>query len=383
MHTIDDITWNNLSHAYGEDATDVANYLRTLFTTNSSKIFEAALSQIDFVVCHQGTIYPVTSYVVPFLIKLLPNSSGVNRVCLVRLLTKIANGQSYNAQHQSILSYQDSQTYQEELKEQLLWVKNCQMEVWKGFKLYLTLLGDQEDAVRIEVPYLLATLLNQGESRRPEPFQHTDLDEMVSTLIITRLPIESNSIVVCSFLFALSFIGVRYTSNLEQLQEILDSTNEERVRICAAMCLIDHRRHHLAVDVLTDALSRWHEIDQLFNGELPWFTGWLRFQIIIRLCSLSPDYIHQIVPALLIGIDAASHYTVNSDIEQILAFTFQGKKIDPKKGVSSLTSLQRTVLQRIYENQKIWNPNSGNVSLVFRAIGLENNRQQWGEFLVA
>lgn len=387
MHTIDSIPWNKLSHAYGEDASDLATWLQILVTTHSEEVFETNLSHIDFVICHEGSVYSATPYVVPFLIDVLPKCPVSSRAQLVNLLARIADGRSTYAQNEFLppeikYGYMDPIEYDERMKEQLNWVENCQIEVWKGFELYLSLLNDEVTAVRIEVPYLLATLLNQDKSHRPEPLRHIDLDERVSNIIKTRLSGEQDPFIVCGFVFALSSIGTRHTANLTCLEELMHFTGKERLRICAAMCLIDHQRYDAALDVIIDALSRHHETDKLFNSELPWFTGWLRFQLIARLCILPPKYIDLVLPALLTSIDAATQWTVDSDVTEILSFAFQGKKVDINKGASSLTDSQRMILQRIYDNKEIWDPKSGNISFVFHKIGLEKDRQQWNEFLI-
>jgi hypothetical protein len=387
MNTIDNIPWNKLSHAYSGDASDLGTWLQALFVANNDETFEAALSRIDFVIWHQGAVYSATPHTVPFLIGVLPKCPITSRAQLINLLARIADGKAPHVQNEFLSSeikygYMDPIEYDERMKEQLTWVKNCQIEVWKGFELYLSLLNDEVTAVRIEVPNLLATLLTQDKSHRPESLRHIDLDERVSKIIKICLSGKQDPFVACSFVFGLSSIGTRHTANLSYLKELMRFTGKERLRICAAICLIDHQRYDAALDVIIDALSRHHETDKLFNSELPWFAGWLRFQLIARLCTLPPKYIDLVLPALLTSIDTATHWTVDSDVAAILSFAFQGKKVDINKGASTLTDSQRIILQRIYDNKEIWDPKSGNVSFVFHKIGLEKDRQQWNEFLM-
>lgn len=69
LQGIEQINWSELSHAYGI-AIDTPAWLRATFSGNPYHrgiAFESLHSSI----CHQGTIYQATSYVVPFLIRML------------------------------------------------------------------------------------------------------------------------------------------------------------------------------------------------------------------------------------------------------------------------------------------------------------------------
>ena len=63
---LDDINWSELSHAYGP-ATDVPENLRKLLSIDKEE-WENAYGELAHSIWHQGTVYSVTEFVVPFLI---------------------------------------------------------------------------------------------------------------------------------------------------------------------------------------------------------------------------------------------------------------------------------------------------------------------------
>jgi hypothetical protein len=386
MQKIEEIPWGQLEHAYGT-AEEVPGWLDTLLTSpDEEKCGEAARSLYN-TLWHQHTIFEATAPAVPFLIQALGTCPPKCRARVLSLLDSIASGLAYNAQHEDLfrqmrMDLVDSDEYQEEMKKQLGWVEACETAVWQGFETCFSLLGDEEQQVRIQIPSLLSTLLALAPERRPERLKDVPLDQEVSGAIVQeRLPVETDPFVCCSCVFALSSIGFRHLPNLEVLERVMRESPEERVRICAAMCLVDHGGRGDSVDVLIDALSRWGETDRLFNNELPWFHGWLRFQLIWRLCLLPPQMIDRVLPALVAALEAASQWTADAEVGPILRFVFQGRKVDLEKGAATLFEPERAVLTCIYESDEMWERRTGNADLVFREIGLENDRSQWGRLL--
>ena len=92
----------------------------------------------------------------------------------------------------------------------------------------------------------------------------------------------------------------------------------------------------------------------------------------------TPDFL---LLSLLVAIDAATHHTVEIEIAPILRFIFQDRKVDAHTRITNLSEAEQAILRRIYENERIWDPRSGTNALVFREIGLENSRSQWGALL--
>jgi hypothetical protein len=382
---LDNGPWSRLETAYGP-AGKVPAWLKTLLTAKDDRKCRTACEHLFNVLWHQGTIFEATAPAVAFLVRALRACPAGCRVTVVDLLDHIADGMSYHAQHEDLFlgmgsRLPESAEYQQVKRKQLEWVKACEAAVWEGFETYLPLLRARQADVRLAVPCLLATLLRKDRARRPAGLRRRNLDRQVSDAIVRQcLPAEKDPFVRCSCVFALSSIAARHPPNLDALQDLLEDP-EERVRICAAVGLVDHGRHGGPLDVVIDALSRCAQTDRLFNNELPWFQGWLRFLLVGRLCALPHALLDRVLPALLAAIDAASHHTVDAEIAPILHFVFQGRQVDVARGAQGLTEAERAVLTRIHRNKKMWDPRSGNAELVFRRIGLKNSRAQWGRLL--
>src|SRR5689334_16110190 len=65
LEGLDQVDWANLQHAYGA-ATDVPDLIRAILQDDEPKSTEA-LGELINSISHQGTIYPVTAHVVPFM----------------------------------------------------------------------------------------------------------------------------------------------------------------------------------------------------------------------------------------------------------------------------------------------------------------------------
>lgn len=90
---LDDVNWQDLSHAYGS-AEDVPRQLRTLLSQDESE-WDEAFTFFFQSVWHQGTVYSVTAHVIPFLVELLTVETVIHREGILYLLEALANGNSY------------------------------------------------------------------------------------------------------------------------------------------------------------------------------------------------------------------------------------------------------------------------------------------------
>lgn len=92
LERLDEVPWSTLTHAYGS-AADVPDLLRALASADPDER-EAALSELHGNVWHQGTVYPATPHVVPFLLELLAEPGLEGRAGLLRYLGQLARGES-------------------------------------------------------------------------------------------------------------------------------------------------------------------------------------------------------------------------------------------------------------------------------------------------
>ena len=89
---LDAVDWESLSHAFGA-ASDVPELLGKLVSEDPDLRWEA-FDELTNTVWHQGTVYSVSRYVVPFLISMLRSSETPDTRLPVVLLALLADGTS-------------------------------------------------------------------------------------------------------------------------------------------------------------------------------------------------------------------------------------------------------------------------------------------------
>lgn len=90
---VDGVDWSTLEHAYGM-ATDVPRHLRALTSTDSG-VREAALDALYGNLWHQGTLFPATAAVIPFLFQLLDDDATPDRPLLMLFLADTGRSASF------------------------------------------------------------------------------------------------------------------------------------------------------------------------------------------------------------------------------------------------------------------------------------------------
>jgi len=109
LEGLDTIDWSVLTHAHGP-ATDLPEMLRSLLSKDA-EVWMLACATLHETIWHQGTVFPASAAVIPFLFELLihadphdvgsphPGNPSGYRVtasgCAVSLLCAIATGEGY------------------------------------------------------------------------------------------------------------------------------------------------------------------------------------------------------------------------------------------------------------------------------------------------
>jgi hypothetical protein len=70
LEGIDDVPWGRLKHAHGR-ASDIPKYLRDLASEDEDIAYAAASFGLWDCLCHLGTLYEASRYIIPFLLELL------------------------------------------------------------------------------------------------------------------------------------------------------------------------------------------------------------------------------------------------------------------------------------------------------------------------
>jgi HEAT repeat protein len=157
LEGLEEIDWGNLHHAYGS-ASDVPDLLRAL-TSPDREERSLAISDLYGNIWHQGTVYEATAYAVPFLIELLREPAVQDKAEILGLLQAISRGSSYLEAHQDMEWYRHERrtdAFQEQLREELVWVRNAAEAVCAGVPVYRALLAAQSLKLRVWSAYVLA-----------------------------------------------------------------------------------------------------------------------------------------------------------------------------------------------------------------------------------
>jgi HEAT repeat protein len=158
LEGLEEIDWGSLHHAYGA-ASDVPDLLRALASPRR-KVRSRAINALYGNIWHQGTVYEATAYAVPFLIELLREPAVHGEAEILSLLQAIAQGSSYLDAHQDMGWYHHERrtdTFQQQLREELVWVRKASEAVCAGVPVYRALLAMPSLKLRILSAYVLAS----------------------------------------------------------------------------------------------------------------------------------------------------------------------------------------------------------------------------------
>lgn len=373
FEAIDAINWEILEHAYGS-AADVPQDLKHLFGADE----EAAKNAIYTFwgnIYHQGTIYEATSYATPFIIEALNYCPKSIKSSLIVLLAHIANGMSYNIQHQNLWeeggTFDDGRTktaaYKEETNRQLHWVERGILAVWSGWENYLQLLEDENEEVRSEISLLVVSLATS--TYKPDNVSN-NLSELLFDKFQEKLSTEKNDNVKVSYLNGIANLETDKAKKIALFKYYIGE-DAEILKITAAYYLLYEELNQEAIEILNDALYHSEKTDLLFSDST-WFQMKMSFYILNSLCALSFDYFNQIWKSLDKTIRNSFKFGAEYTVSPIIKMVFRGEPI--KTIAPNFTDEQRKVLIAILETDNLWIESDGNTSSEFRNWGLERNR---------
>jgi hypothetical protein len=371
LEGLDRVNWIDLGHAYGP-AEEVPDLIRALVSDNP-KDREDARSHLWGNIIHQGTVYSATAYAIPFFLELLAAPTVQDKPHLLVLVTSLACGSSYLDAHQDL--FEDIPSFQErmqqpewdqQLQEELGWVRAAHQAVVKGWPVYLQLLDDGDAETRSCAAYALAVC-------------GPHVGEIIPRLR-NRLAGEADDRVKASILLCLGCVGGGDCGPL--FEEWLKARTHPGVRAAAALSLARTCRERTpreAVEILGDCLQDPATVDELYL-QLPWSSG----ESVVSaagqaLSQLGPAAASAVVPRIADGLrnlrqgDTGSIAVVGT----LLGLVFQPQK-EPRPA-SGLTELQRSVLTRLVESDRAWD--YGNVFFVLRQFGMPSDRKEMAEFL--
>lgn len=172
---LDDVPWAELEHAYGA-AEDVPGLLRQILV-DDPKVRERVMFTLYGNVFHQGSRYPATPYVIPFLIEMCADPSVPGRGDLLRFWGSLITGY-FSIQERPCwgdgerihCEEEEDEEGEEEADPEDAYAQPLHAiyrESLLGFDLLIDLLADEEPGVRLGAAWVLACLPTRADGSAP------------------------------------------------------------------------------------------------------------------------------------------------------------------------------------------------------------------------
>lgn len=264
LEEIDNIDWDNLTHAYGA-ASDVPAQIRDL-ASPSTTVRDDALYQLYGNIFHQGTRYEATPFAVPFLLELANSSETPNRNRIVMLLVNLALGYEetylplgFNAREfRKAVRDADAQlpnAAREEYDEYGFGPKvdlDCYEAVNDGIPSLIPLIDVEDTCLKNSVIYALAWFPDHADESFEKIAQELKTSADESTI--------SNSLLAIGLLSK----GANQLDPVSTLQPYLSSPSR-LIRFSAAIAIARESASEDVVDLLVEATLSTRE----FGGGSP------------------------------------------------------------------------------------------------------------------
>ena len=355
LQGLDAVPWGDLEHAYGS-AADVPALLRKLLNPDP-KVRREVLRTLYGNVFHQGTRYPATPYVVPFLIEMCASPDVPNRGDLLRYWGSLITGY-FNVQERPC--WGDG--------ERIYWCGEVQKSVGedpysaalhqiygeslKGHDLLCNLLANEELGVRTGAAWVLACLPTLARASVPK--------------LEAQARVEPSGWVRAAIAFALGELGAS-----APLHRVLAEDAFPAARCMAACQLARIEPTEALVEPLLQFVSEPIEGYENIPGAGGKSTGDAAFSI----SHLPPDVQRQAIPAICDRLDQARSFDTMPLVSALLSAAFPRSD----EALTELTGLQRQVLARMVNTEELWS--IGNLLWTFKAYGLPHDRKKCAQLV--
>lgn len=357
LERLDEVPWDTLEHAYGT-AEDVPDLLRRLLSSDP-KVRAGAQYTLYGNVFHQGTRFPVTPYVIPFLIEMCAEPSVPDRFWLLSYWGSLITGY-FSVQERPCwgdgerIHYSDDVDPDEgEPQEDEPYTRalhQIYQESLKGYPLLRTLIDDPDHAVRTGAAWVLACLPTMAAESVP--------------LLAGRE--EPSGWVRVSIAFALGELGA-----IEPLRRTLAEDDFPAAR-CMAACELAR----IAPDPALIASLLEFVADNIEGYEnIPGAGGKSSGDASHSISLLPAELQQQAIPAICDRLDQARLFDTMPMVRTLIAAAFPPSD----EPVTELNDLQRYVLGRMVDNSEMWN--IGNLYWEFKSHGLPSDRNECAKLL--
>lgn len=350
---LDKVPWGELEHAYGA-AEDVPDILRQLLSSDP-KIRADAIEQLYGNIFHQGTRYPATPFVVPFLIELCSDPTVPDRFQILSLWGSLITGY-FSLQERPTWGDGERIYFGGEVQESdddpyTAALHGIYRESLKGHDLLCELLEDEDPRVRMGATWVLACLPTMAASS------------------VERLAGQNDPVgwVRAATAFALGELDAPAPLRRMLFDDI------DAVRCMAACELARLEPAEALIEPLLEFVSTPIDGYEAISGSGGKSSGDAAFAISL----LPPETRKKAIPAICDRLAASRSFDTMPLVGALLAAAFPPRK----EPLAEPTELQRYVLSRMIDTEEFWS--IGNLSWTFETYGLPKDRSQCAELIGA
>lgn len=356
FETLDNVDWKSLEHAYGS-AEDVPDLIRQLLSQDA-KVRSDVMWHLYGNVFHQGTRYPATPYVIPFLIELCLNPEILDRGELLRFWGSLITGY-FSVQERpiwgdgthiyfcgEIQEGEGDDPYSEALHQIY---RNSLL----AKELLFGLLTDDDESVRAGAAWVLACLPTLGDAS-------TDR-------LHCQLQREANGWVRAAIAFALGELG-----DSGSLRQMLNSETEHGAARCMAACEL--ARISPSDELIEPLLGFICEPIQGYEN-IPGAGGESTGDAAFSITYLPPEVRQRAVPAICQRLEHARSFATIPLVEALFSAAFEQRE----EPLTEFNDLQRLVLMAMLNAQEMWS--IVNLYWTFQSYGLPHDRENCAKLL--
>jgi hypothetical protein len=359
LQELDKVPWADLEHAYGS-AADVPALLRQLLDPDP-KVRSEVLGTLYNNVFHQGTRYPATSHVIPFLIELCANADVPRRGDLLGFWGSLITGY-FSVQERpvwgdgervhhcgEILAPEPGDSFWGDYPATLYQVYRTSLQ---GHQLLCSLLADDDSAVRAGAAWVLACLPTMAESSVPK--------------LAAQVVKEPSEWVRAAIAFALGELGAS-----DPLRSLLIA-DPSAVPRCMAACQL--ARIDPTEDLMEPLLYFVSQPVEWYD-RVPGAGGKSTGDAAFSISHLPAEIRRKAVPAICDRLDQARCFDTMPLVRALLSAAFTPQK----EPLTELTAFQEQILTRMVDTEELWSV--GNLMWTFKAYGLPHNREKCAQLL--
>jgi hypothetical protein len=348
LQDLDAVPWADLEHAYGS-AADVPALLRKLLDPDP-KMRTQVLWTLCGNVFHQGTRYPATPYVIPFLIEMCASPAVPNRGDLLRFWGNLITGY-FSVQERPCWGdgerlYWDGKAQEADEEDHYSEaLHQIYRESLKGYELLGDLLADEDPGVRAGAAWVLACLPTKARDSVPK--------------LEAQVRAEPSGWVRAAIAFALGELGAPAPLHCLFADDAFPAVR------CMAACQLAPRE---PTEAVIESLLRFvsEPIEEYAN--VPGSGGPSTGDAAFSISHLPPEVQRKAIPALCDRLDQARSLDTMPLVHALLAAAFP-RRDEP---LTELTALQRQVLMRLVNTEELWS--IGNLRWTFQEYGLPQER---------